>query len=42
MQAAEMTKLESFNFVIGFGRGSPMEVSKAIALMATNLGNLWV
>lgn len=36
----EMAKKEGFDIVIGIGGGSPMDVAKGIALMATNPGKV--
>ena len=41
MEGAAMAKAENCDFVIGLGGGSPIDSSKAIALMATNPGDLW-
>ncbi|MGL4393182.1 MAG: iron-containing alcohol dehydrogenase, partial [Fusobacteriaceae bacterium] len=41
MEAAALAKKENCDFVIGLGGGSPIDSSKAIAIMATNSGDYW-
>ncbi len=41
MEGAAFAKAECCDFVIGLGGESPIDSSKAIALMATNPGDLW-
>lgn len=41
MEAADLAKTESCDFVIGLGGGSSMDSAKSIALMASNPGHYW-
>ncbi|KXL53953.1 alcohol dehydrogenase 2 [Anaerotignum neopropionicum] len=41
MEGAEFVKKEACDFVIGLGGGSIIDAAKAIAVMATNEGNIW-
>lgn len=41
VEGAAMAKEQQCDFIIGLGGGSPIDASKAIALMATNEGELW-
>lgn len=41
MEGAALAKHEHCDFVIGLGGGSPIDASKAIAIMAANPGDYW-
>ncbi len=41
MEGAALAKKEGCDFVLGLGGGSPIDASKAIAIMATNEGDYW-
>ena len=41
MEGAAFARAENCDFVIGLGGGSPIDSSKAIAVMANNEGDLW-
>lgn len=41
MEGAALAKREQCDFVIGLGGGSPIDASKAIAIMAANPGDYW-
>ena len=41
MEGAALAKQEQCDFVIGLGGGSPIDASKAIAIMAANPGDYW-
>lgn len=41
MEGAALAKREQCDFVIGLGGGSPIDASKAIAVMTTNPGDYW-
>ncbi|MBS1369388.1 MAG: iron-containing alcohol dehydrogenase [Lentisphaeria bacterium] len=41
MEGAALAKREKCDFVIGLGGGSPIDASKAIAVMAANPGDYW-
>lgn len=41
MAGAKFVKENSCDFIVALGGGSPMDASKAIAIMATNPGDLW-
>lgn len=41
MEGAALAKREQCDFVIGLGGGSPIDASKAIAVMAANPGDYW-
>ncbi|MDR0852907.1 MAG: iron-containing alcohol dehydrogenase [Clostridiales Family XIII bacterium] len=40
-EAAELSKNEGVDFILGLGGGSSIDSAKAIAVMAANEGNLW-